>query len=318
MTDSTLHPETRRLLRRIEAAGAPPLHSLTPDAARVAYRDRCLVTQPSPPAVALSRQLAIPGPGGPIALRLYRPAGSQRTQALPALIYFHGGGWVVGDLDTHDPLCRELTNGSGCAVVAVDYRLAPEHRFPAAMDDALAALKWVAENAAALSIDPGRLALGGDSAGGNLAGVTALAARECGGPALLFQLLIYPVTDMRRVAPSHQANGHGYLLTSDALAYCYGQYVGDEERFVDWTASPLLHRDHSNLPPALVLTAGFDPLRDEGAQYAQRLSEAGNRATLICFERQIHGFITMGEIIDEAGVAVQLCAAQLKASLASR
>ncbi|ROZ75108.1 alpha/beta hydrolase [Ramlibacter sp. WS9] len=313
-----LHPQTRGLLRRIEDGGAPPLHALEPNEGRVAYRDRGAATQPSPPAVALSRQLVMPGPGGPMALRLYRPAGGQENQALPALVYFHGGGWVVGDLDTHDTLCRELANGSGCAIVAVHYRLAPEHRFPAAADDALAALKWVAGNAPALSIDAERLAVGGDSAGGNLAAVTALAAREVGGLGLRFQLLIYPVTDMRRVARSHQANGQGYLLTSDALAYCCGEYVGDEKGFLDWRASPLLHKDHSNLPPAFVLTAGFDPLRDEGAQYAQRLSEAGSRATLICFERQVHGFFTMGKVIDEAGVAVQLCAAQLKAALLPR
>jgi acetyl esterase len=311
-----LHPQARALLNLIEERKVPPTHTLTPHQAREMYRERRFFTQPASPAVALVRDLTMPGPAGPVALRLYRPAGSSAESALPVLVYYHGGGWVIGDLDTHDTLCRELANGSGCALVAVDYRLAPEHRFPAAVDDSIAALNWLHENAAALHLDPGRMAVGGDSAGGNLAAVVALAARDSGGPALAFQLLIYPATDNRRTAPSHETNGQGYLLTRDTISYFHDHYLPDPAQDLDWRASPLLHKTLAGLPPAFVLTAGYDPLRDEGLQFAQRLSEAGSRSTLVCFERQIHGFAPMGKVLDEARAAVRLCAAELRHALA--
>jgi acetyl esterase len=231
------------------------------------------------------------------------------------LVYFHGGGFVIGDLETHDSLCRELANGSQCAVVAVDYRLAPEHRFPCALDDSLAATYWVARNAESLHLDATRLAVGGDSAGGNLAAVVSILARDAGDLPIAFQLLIYPATDARCVAASHTTNGQGYMLTQDTMAYFLGHYLSSTEERSALTASPLLHPDLSRLPPALVLTAGYDPLRDEGLQYAQRLTQAGNRATLVCFERQIHGFIVMGKVIDEANAAVALCANELARGL---
>lgn len=309
-----LHPQARALLDLMVEKGVPPTHTLAPPEARAMYRERRSFTQPEPPH-CLVRELTMPGPAGAIALRLYRPATGDPSAVLPALVYYHGGGWVIGDLDTHDTLCRELANGSGCAVVSVDYRLAPEHRFPAAVDDAVAALRWVHDHAAQLHVDPARLAVGGDSAGGNLAAVVAIAAREAGGPALAFQLLIYPATDQRRTAPSHRTNGQGYLLTSDSIAYYHDHYIADAAQDLDWRASPLLHENLQGLPPAFVLTAGYDPLRDEGLQYAQRLTAAGNRAALVCFERQIHGFVPMGKFIDEANVAVQLCAAQLRQAL---
>ncbi|HEY8024270.1 MAG TPA: alpha/beta hydrolase, partial [Burkholderiaceae bacterium] len=234
---------------------------------------------------------------------------------LPVVVYFHGGGWLMGDLDTHDTLCRELANGSGCAIVSVDYRMGPEHRFPAAVDDSLAAVYWIQSQAAALGLDATKIAVGGDSAGGNLAAVVAIAARDAQDLPLAFQLLIYPATDMRRTAPSHTTNGQGYLLTNDTMTYFHDHYIIDPAHDIDWRASPLLRDDLANLPPALVLVAGYDPLRDEGLMYAQRLSEAGNRASLISFERQIHGFITMGKVIDEANTAVALCAAQLAREL---
>ena len=310
-----LHPQARALLNLIEERNVPPTHTLTPAQARAMYRERRFFTQPDPPEVALVRDLAVPGPGGDIALRLYRPAGSSWGSVLPVLVYYHGGGWVIGDLDTHDTLCRELANGSGCAVVAVDYRMAPEHRFPAAALDAIAAARWVHDNATLLHLDAARMAVGGDSAGGNLAAVVAQAARDEGGPPLAFQLLIYPATDNRRTAPSHQTNGQGYLLTRETIGYFHDHYITEASQDLDWRASPLLRDSLAGLPPALVLTAGYDPLRDEGLQYAQRLTEAGNRATLVCFERQIHGFITMGRVIDEAVEAVQLCASHLGRAL---
>ena len=310
-----LHPQARALLRLIEEKGLPPTHTLTPAEARHWYRERRSVTQPQPPEVAQTRELKARGPAGEIALRLYRPLGSPADRKLPVLVYFHGGGWVIGDLETHDTLCRELANGSGCAVVAVDYRMGPEHRFPAAVDDCLAATSWIRANAGSLQLDAGRLAVGGDSAGGNLAAVVAIAARDAGDLPIAFQLLIYPGTDMRRTAPSHQSNGQGYLLTSDTISYFHDHYIDDPKHDLDWRASPLLHPDLSRLPPAFVLTAGFDPLRDEGLQYAQALSDAGTRSTLVCFQRQIHGFITMGRVLDEANTAVALCASQLRAAL---
>ena len=310
-----LHPEARALLRLMEEKGVPPTHTLTPTEAREFYRQRRTFTQPEPPQVGAVRDLEARGPAGPIPLRSYRPLGAPADGVLPVLVYYHGGGWVIGDLDTHDVLCRQLCNLSGCAVIAVDYRLGPENRFPAAVDDALAAARWVREEAATLKVDANRMAVGGDSAGGNLAAVVALAAREAGDLPLAFQLLIYPSTDQRRGAPSHTSNGQGYLLTKDSMDYYHDHYIADKAHDLDWRASPLLHTDHAKLPAAFVLTAGYDPLRDEGLQYAQKLTEAGTRASLVNFERQIHGFITMGRVIDEANVAVELCAGQLRSAL---
>jgi acetyl esterase len=313
-----LHPQTRALLDLIEQRGVPPTHTLSPADARTLYRERRSFTQPAPPEVASVRDLQADGPHGAIPLRLYRPLGAAATETLPVLVYFHGGGWVIGDLDTHDTLCRELANGAGCAVVAVDYRLAPEHRFPTAVDDCLAATRWVRTHAGELHLDATRLAVGGDSAGGNLAAVVSLTARDAGDLTIAYQLLIYPATDQHRTAPSHTSNGQGYLLTTDTMNYFTGHYITDPAQYRDWRASPLLRDDLQKLPPALVLTAGYDPLRDEGAAYAERLTAAGNRATYVCFERQIHGFITMGKLLDEANSAVRLCAAELKHALAAR
>lgn len=309
-----LDPQARALIDLMVERQVPPTHTLAVAEARRVYRDRRGFTQPEPPPVGTVRDLQADGPHGAIPLRLYRPAGAA-VGALPVLVYFHGGGWVIGDLDTHDVVCRTLCAGSGCAVVAVDYRLGPEHRFPAAVDDAHAAVRWVRAQGAALGLDVARLALGGDSAGGNLAAVTAIAMRQAGEAPARLQLLIYPATDMRAVAPSHTVNGQGYVLTSDSIAYFRGHYIADAAQWADWRASPLLAEDLSHLPPALVLTAGFDPLRDEGRQYADALSAAGVATQYACFERQIHGFITMGRVIDEANTALDLCGAALRRAL---
>lgn len=307
-----LHPQAKALLDFIEQRGVPATHTLSVDDARTFYRERRGFTQPDPAEVAEVRNLQAEGPHGAIPLRLYKPLGADINNGLlPVLVYFHGGGWVIGDLDTHDSLCRQLANASKCAVVSVDYRLGPEHRFPAAVDDSIAATRWIYKEAHTLGVDASRLAVGGDSAGGNLAAVVAIALRDSGDVRIAFQLLIYPATDMHRGTPSHTTNGQGYLLTSDTITYFHDHYIDDATHDVDWRASPLLHPDLTNLPPAIVLTAGYDPLRDEGLMYSQRLSESGNRATHICFERQIHGFITMGRVIDEANAAVELCASQL-------
>jgi len=312
-----LHPQAQAWLDFLEARGVPPTHTLSVADARRFYRDRRSVTQPAPPDVGLVRELQADGPHGTIPLRLYRPIGSTADARLPVLVYCHGGGWVIGDLETHDTLCRELANGAGCAVVAVDYRLGPEHRFPAAVDDCIAATRWVRAHGAELCIDPALLAVGGDSAGGNLAAVITIALRDAGDPPIAFQLLIYPATDMRRTAPSHTSNGQGYVLTSDTITYFHDHYIDDAAHDLDWRASPLLHPDLSRLPPAFVLTAGFDPLRDEGLAYADALAAAGNATTYVCFDRQIHGFILMGKVLDEAHAAVGLCASELRRAFAA-
>ena len=303
-----LDPQARALIDLMIEKGVPPTHTLTPAQARAFYRDRRTFTQPEPPAMAQVRELR----AGEVPLRLYRPAGTSGSERLPVLVYFHGGGWTIGDLDTHDVLCRQLAQASGAAVVSVDYRLGPEQRFPAAVDECVAATRWVRAQADTLALDASRLAVGGDSAGGNLAAVVCLVLREAGEPLPAFQLLIYPATDMRAGAPSHTSNGQGYLLTRDSIAYYRGHYLADAAQWTDWRASPLLAPDHRGLPPALVLTGGFDPLRDEGLQYANALSAAGVPAQYVCFERQIHGFITMGRLLEEANTAVELCAGALR------
>lgn len=308
-----LDPQARALIDLMAQRQVPPTHTLSPAEARALYRDRRSFTQPEPPPVGKVRNLHAAGPQAVLPMRLYEPL--QGTWPHPVLVYYHGGGWVIGDLDTHDVVCRTLCAASGCAVLAVDYRLGPEHPFPAAPDDAHAAVRWVREHGAAHGLDASRIALGGDSAGGNLAAVTALAMRQAGEAPARLQLLIYPATDMRAVAPSHTHNGQGYVLTADTIAYFRGHYVPQPALWGDWRVSPLLAADHAHLPPALVLTAGFDPLRDEGRQYADALSAAGVPTQYVCFERQIHGFITMGRVIDEAHTALALCGHALRRAL---
>ena len=308
-----LDPQAAMLVALVRSRGLAAIHEEEPPAARRSYLERRSYTQPAPPAMAEVRDLAIEGPAGAIPARLYRPISAEDAGLA---VYFHGGGWTIGNLDSHDVLCRQLARSGGFAVLSVDYRLAPEHRFPAAVDDAIAATRWARSAAPALGCDPERIAVAGDSAGGNLAAVVALALRDAGERWLRFQTLIYPATDMRMDAPSHQTNGQGTLLTTETMEYFRRHYAPAARDWCDWRASPLLHPDHSGLPPALVLTAGFDPLRDEGRQYADALSRAGNAAQYICFERQMHGFITMSRVLDEATSAVALCAAATARALA--
>lgn len=307
-----LDPQAAALIARLAALGVPPLYTLAPAEARAAYRRRAALTQAPAAELAQVRDLQWEGAGGPLPLRIYRPTAAS---PLPALLYLHGGGWTIGDLDTHDVVCRDLARASGCAVVSFEYRLAPEHPFPAAADDALAAWRWLRGHADELGIAADRVAIGGDSAGGNLAAGACLDLRAAGEPLPAFQLLIYPSTDQRAVAPSHTTNGKGYLLTTETVAYYRDNYLPDPATRVDPRTSPLLHSDLAGLPPALVLTAGFDPLRDEGLQYADALSAAGVATQYVCFERQIHGFITMGGVIDEANTAIALCGAALRRAL---
>ena len=313
-----LDPQAKALIDLVIEKGIPPTHTLTPAEARAFYADRRDFSQPDAPAIASVRDVQVPGPGGPITVRCYRPAGSVATDVLPALVYYHGGGHVIGDLETHDVICRQLGNLAGCAVFSVGYRLAPEHIFPAAAVDCIAATRWVHDQAQALGIDRARIAVGGDSAGGQLAAVVCLALRDAHAFSPVLQLLIYPVTDACAKTTSLQANAQGYLLTKDSIDYFYGHYMPEAWMRLDWRASPLRAADHRNLPPALVVTAGFDPLRDEGLLYADKLSAAGVPTQYICFERQIHGFALMGRILDEANTVVRLLAQALRERFAER
>jgi acetyl esterase len=232
-------------------------------------------------------------------------------------MYFHGGGWVIGDLDTHDVVCRTLANRAGCAVFSVEYRKAPEAPFPAAVEDCWAATTHVVAQASALAVDAARIAVGGDSAGGNLAAVITLLARGTGAPAIAFQLLICPGTDQRMEHPSVDRNGEGYLLTKRAMFYFRGHYLPRDTDWLDWRASPLLAQSVAGLPPAFVMTAGYDPLVDEGRAYADRLRSAGVNVEYRNYEDMVHGFITMGRVLDTANVALDDCARALRTAFTS-
>jgi acetyl esterase len=294
--------------------GVPPVNSMTPVEARASYRSRRTFTQPDAPEVFKVEDKVVSYEGVNVPVRVYHPHAAQSQAALPGLVYLHGGGWTVGDLDTHDVLCRSLCLQADIVVVSVDYRMGPEHKFPAAYDDTVAAFNWTVAHAASLGIDASRIAIGGDSAGGNLSAAACLGLRgQAVQPA--FQLLIYPATIMWQDTASYHANGKGYMLTQESIAYYTENYLRNREDAKDWRASPQLAESHAGLAPAFVMTAGFDPLRDEGLMYANALSKAGVSAQYICFERQIHGFITMGRVMQEANTAVSLCASVLRANL---
>jgi len=310
-----LDPDVRNVLELAIKAGRPAYHQLSPKEARQMFRETRPAGTPAPPAIGLVKDLTADSPLGSIPLRLYRPAGVPADTRLPALVYFHGGGWVIGDLDTHDVLCRQLTAEAGVSVVSVDYRLAPEHKFPAAVDDAWAATRWVVAHAAELNVDADRLAVGGDSAGGNLAAVVALLARDQGGPPIRLQVLLYPVTDSNVETGSYRDFADGFLLTRESMQWFFNHYVNTEADAADWRLSPLRAPSLAGLPPALIVTAGFDPLRDEGEAYAKRLREAGVCVDAVCYGGMIHGFAPMGRLIQTGNRAVSLVAGTLRHAL---
>jgi acetyl esterase len=299
----SLHPQVAALLERVARSPLPLYHTVPPFVARRIYRDTRSVLSPKPPHVAETRLLILQDS---IAVRAYRPVADE---TLPALVFFHGGGWTIGDLDTHDVVCRQLAIGARCAVFSVDYRLAPESPFPAAVEDCISATKYVFKESRSLKIDPSRIAVGGDSAGGNLAAVVALALRGTG---IAFQLLIYPATDQRCEFPSHQKNGKGYLLTSEGIEYFRGCYLPNKKDWTDWRASPLLAENHASLPPAFVLTAGYDPLLDEGRAYAETLAKAGIEVAYREYADMVHGFVLFGGVIDGANAALAECCERLR------
>jgi acetyl esterase len=308
----SVHPQCQAVIEAA-ASGASVFDTRDPSVARERYDASTAVFAPTTPALRSVEDRVVPGPGGGVPVRVYRPESDAAT--LPVLTFFHGGGWVFGNLDSHDHVCRALAHEAGCLVVAVDYRLAPEHKFPAALDDCHAVTDWLAANAPELGGDGARIAVGGDSAGGNLAAAVCLAARERGGPALAFQLLIYPATDHTADTDSLERNAIGYLLTRDAIEWCKYQYLRDAEDARDPLASPLLADDLAGLPPALVQTAEFDPLLDEGTAYAERLAAAGVATEHLTYAGMVHGFVRMGALIDDANTAIADAAARLKAAL---
>jgi acetyl esterase len=299
-----LDPQAQQILDLINAA---PSFDLDADPAEARNFFSQMNTADTATPVARHENHTLPGPAGDLPVRLYAP---EADGPLPVLAYFHGGGFVIGDLDTHDGTCRELAVGAECLVVSVDYRLAPEHPFPAAPEDCYAATAWLAEHCAELGGDPTRLAVGGDSAGGNLAAAVALMARERGGPPLAHQLLIYPVTDYAFETASYRENAEGYMLTLPMMEWFWNHYLADPAQGDNELASPLRATSLAQLPPATVITAEFDPLRDEGEAYAQRLSDAGVKTQMTRYDGVFHGFLGMGAAIDKAKQAVdQACTA---------
>jgi len=303
-----LDPQVKQILDEAEALRLPAYQDLSPPEARKQMLD---LTAPVDPLLTVDRveNRRIHGPAGEIPLRLYYPA---RDPPYAVVVYFHGGGWVIGNLDTHHGLCHAFAKTSGCLVVSVDYRLAPEHRHPAAVEDAYAATSWVAANTAALQADPERMAVAGDSAGGHLAAVVALMARDRRGPRLDLQILIYPITDFNLDTSSYLNNADGYMLTRDLMRWFWNHYL-ETEKFADHPyVCPLRAKDLAGLAPALVITAEYDPLCDEGEAYAQKLRQAGVKVKYIRYGGMIHGFLRMTSRLDKAKEALEEVAGVLK------
>jgi acetyl esterase len=305
-------PQIAAMLDQLNAFALSDLSAITPEAMRELAK-AMPGADAVPEAIGHVENRTLPGAAGEIGARIYRP---EDEAPLPVLVYFHGGGWVICDLDTHDATCRALANAAGCVVVSVDYRLAPEAKFPAAAEDCYAATCWVQENAASIGADPTRVAVAGDSAGGNLAAVVALMARERSGPALVHQLLIYPVIDHDFDTPSYRDNADGYLLSRDMMKWFWGHYLERERQGDEPFASPLRATSLAGLPPATVITAEYDPLRDEGEAYARRLDAEGVRTKLSRYDGMIHGFFAMTDVVDRARDAIDEAAAELREAFA--
>ncbi len=314
----TLDPQAARVLENIEKAGLPLLETLAPPEARRQYEEGAAVVGGEPPAVFDVRDATAQGPLGAIPLRIYTPR-DPGGQPIPMLIYIHGGGYVIGSRDSHDVPCRYLALAGDCIVVSIDYRMAPEYPFPQPVQDCWAAVNWIADNAHALGGQTDRIAIGGDSAGGNLATVMCLMARDRGGPHFVHQLLIYPGTDMTRSYPSHEELASGYRLTRPLLDWFMNHYFSGENKDLrDPLGSPLFAEDLSALPPALIISAGYDPLRDEDIAYHEKLREHGVESRHSHYPGMIHGFINMPGFLDAARECLNECGAELKAAFAKQ
>ena len=305
----TLDAQVARILYWAQRAAAPSFAALGASAARLAYAKAVATLDIEPPPVHTVQDLEASLPGRTLPVRLYAPRAPSWAEPLPTLLYFHGGGFTIGSIDTHDRICRVLANGGGCAVVSVDYRLAPEHRFPAAVDDAFDALAWLRDEARALGVDPARLAVGGDSAGGTLAAASALHARDRGWP-LALQLLIYPGLDALGETDSRRRFARGFLLDDDVIDWFFAQYLRGPQDRHDWRFAPLTHPDLRGVAPAWLGLAEYDPLLDEGVAYARRLREAGVATTLRVFEGMIHAFFQHAGFVAAARAGhAEACAA---------
>lgn len=308
-----LDPQAAEFLRKLNASRAPAMHELSVADARA------LAVPPRVPREPMGNieNRTIPGPAGQIAIRIYHPAEGPKTAGalLPIVLFFHGGGWVIGSIGSYDAMCRRLCNTSGCIFISVDYRLAPEHKHPAAVEDCLAATAWAAGHAAELGGDRNRVAVSGDSAGGNLAAVVSLRARDGGGPPIAHQTLIYPITDYMPGFDSCSRLGSGYFLTRETIAWFWDLYLSDVSDATRQDVSPLRAGDFGGLPPATVLVAEYDPLIDEGLAYADRLERAGVAVERIVCEGQIHGFLRRLDTFDQAAVACETLGQVLRRSL---
>lgn len=304
----SIDPQAREVMAYLAGLGLPSIDKISPAEARRQYREVRATLRPPAPDLSEVRDLNADGKGGPIALRLYRPAEGM----LPAFVYFHGGGWVTGDLDTHDVVCRQIARGAGAVVIAVDYRLAPEHPFPAASDDAWSATTWIAAHADDLGIDPARIAVGGDSAGGGLAATVAVMARDSRKLRLAHQVLVYPVVDLRAGSDSYSKYAEGYLLTRAGMKWYIAQYAPTPQAVNDWRASPLLAPWVHSVAPTLIVAAELDPLVDEGEAYARRLRGARVPVDYQVIPGMIHGFLTMGGKVDAANRTIATIAAALR------
>ncbi len=306
----SLDPQVTAMIEAGRKAGARPFEQLTPQQARTAYAAGWNVVQPAIADVASVRDLTIQGEGGDLTLRVYRGIGASDAERLPCMVFLHGGGWVIGNLDSHDRLCRILANRARICVVAVDYRLAPEHRFPAALVDSTTALQWVADNTDALSIAPGRIAVGGDSAGGNLAAVLALMGRDGTAPPTMYQALLYPVVDLTAQCASYGRVTSGVPLTAATMHWFIDHYMPDAANRRDWRASPLLAKSLAGTPPALVMTLTHDPLCDEGREYARRLEADDVRVTVLHLSDHMHGMLMHGKLVQASNLMLDfVCAA---------
>jgi len=300
-----LDPLVEGMLKQMAEAGGPPLTEMAPADARAMYR---MMNEANSRADV--HGVTDTSAGG-VPVRIYRPSAANE---LPCLVYFHGGGWVIGDIETHDNVCRNLALQAQCAVISADYRLAPEHPFPAPLEDCYAVTSWAADNAAALDIDASRIAVGGDSAGGNLSACVSLKAKQENGPRLVHQLLIYPVTDAALDTESYAANGEGYMLTKDGMQWFLDHYLGEAVDRSDPLIAPLRATDLAGLPAATIITAEFDPLRDEGEAYGSKLNAAGVDTLVRRYDGMIHGFIGMTDLLDGARDATAFAAERLRAA----
>ena len=305
-----LDPQAQAVIDTVSSLGLPAVWEVTPEQARINAAAR---PRPAGPEVGAILNMSVPGPDGNVRVRIYTPEGQG---PFPVLVWYHGGGWVVGDLESADPTARHLCKGAECVVVSVDYRLSPETKFPGPAEDCYAATVWAAKNAASIGGDASRLAVGGDSAGGNLAAAISLMAADRGGPDIVHQLLVYPVTERNYETPSYSQNAEGFLLARDAMIWYWDAYLADAADAANPYAAPMKAENLAGQPSALVITAEYDPLRDEGEAYGRRLQEAGVETTISRYEGMIHGFFGMVGVMDKSGQVMEEATSALRAAFA--